>query len=61
MTAEFMNLLGYDAMTVGNHEFDDGPEILRAFTDAVEFPILMSNADLDRRADARATRSRSPP
>ncbi len=46
MTAEFMNLLGYDAMTVGNHEFDDGPEVLSAFTDAVEFPILMSNADI---------------
>ena len=46
MTAEFMNLMGYDAMTVGNHEFDDGPQVLRDFVDAVEFPILMSNADL---------------
>ncbi|SDE86006.1 bifunctional metallophosphatase/5'-nucleotidase [Limimaricola pyoseonensis] len=46
MTAEFMNQLGYDAMTVGNHEFDDGPEVLRAFIDAVEFPVLMSNADV---------------
>mgnify|MGYP000259440218 FL=1 len=46
MTAEFMNQLGYDAMTVGNHEFDDGPEVLRSFIDAVEFPILMSNADV---------------
>ncbi len=43
--AEFMNKLGYDAMTVGNHEFDDGPEVLRGFVDAVDFPILMSNAD----------------
>ena len=25
--AEMMNALGYDAMTVGNHEFDDGPEV----------------------------------
>lgn len=46
MTAEFMNKLGYDAMTVGNHEFDDGPEVLKGFTEAVSFPILMSNADL---------------
>ena len=46
MTAEFMNKLGYDAMTVGNHEFDDGPEVLGAFVDAVDFPILMSNADI---------------
>jgi 5'-nucleotidase/UDP-sugar diphosphatase len=40
-----MNQLGYDAMTVGNHEFDDGPEVLRGFVDALNFPILMSNAD----------------
>ncbi len=46
MAAEFMNLLGYDAMTVGNHEFDDGPEVLRGFMDTINFPILMSNADV---------------
>jgi 5'-nucleotidase / UDP-sugar diphosphatase len=46
MTAEFMTKLGYDAMTVGNHEFDDGPEVLRGFMDAVGFPVLMSNADV---------------
>ncbi|MCF6303855.1 MAG: 5'-nucleotidase C-terminal domain-containing protein [Rhodobacteraceae bacterium] len=46
MAAEFMNLLGYDAMTVGNHEFDDGPEVLRGFMDALEFPVLMTNADV---------------
>ena len=44
--AEMMNKLGYDAMTVGNHEFDDGPEVLRGFMDAVDFPVLMSNADV---------------
>ncbi len=46
MAAEFMNRLGYDAMTVGNHEFDDGPEVLRGFVDTVDFPVLMSNADI---------------
>ena len=46
MTAEFMNKLGYDAMTVGNHEFDDGPEVLKGFVEAVKFPVLMSNADI---------------
>mgnify|MGYP005993970783 FL=1 len=45
LAAEMMNKLGYDAMTVGNHEFDDGPEVLRGFMDAVDFPVLMSNAD----------------
>jgi 5'-nucleotidase/UDP-sugar diphosphatase len=44
--AEMMNAIGYDAMTVGNHEFDDGPEVLRAFIEAVDFPILLANADL---------------
>jgi len=44
--AEMMNTLQYDAMTVGNHEFDDGPEILREFAESVSFPILMSNGDV---------------
>ncbi len=46
VAAEMMNSLGYDAMTVGNHEFDDGPVVLRAFADTVEFPVLMSNGDV---------------
>ncbi len=46
--AEMMNALGYQAMTVGNHEFDDGPEVLRGFMDAVGFPVLMSNADISK-------------
>ena len=48
VAAEMMNRLGYDAMTVGNHEFDDGPETLRLFTKNVDFPVLMSNADLSK-------------
>ena len=46
LAAEMMNKLGYDGMTVGNHEFDDGPEVLAGFMDAVDFPVLMSNADV---------------
>lgn len=46
MAAEMMNMLGYDGMTVGNHEFDDGPEVLAEFMATVEFPVLMSNADV---------------
>jgi 5'-nucleotidase len=44
--AEMMNALGYNAMTVGNHEFDDGPAVLRGFMDAIGFPILLANADI---------------
>ncbi|MDH3262493.1 MAG: 5'-nucleotidase/apyrase family protein [Paracoccaceae bacterium] len=46
VAAEMMNKMGYDAMTVGNHEFDDGPEALKGFIDTIGFPILMSNADI---------------
>ena len=45
LAAEMMNQMGYTAMTVGNHEFNHGPETLRGFVEAVEFPVLMSNAD----------------
>jgi 5'-nucleotidase/UDP-sugar diphosphatase len=41
--AEFMNGIGFDAMAVGNHEFDDGPEGLRDFIDIVEFPVISGN------------------
>jgi 5'-nucleotidase / UDP-sugar diphosphatase len=46
--AFFMNLLGYDAMVLGNHEFDDGTETLGRFIDAVDFPILAANVDASR-------------
>jgi 5'-nucleotidase len=39
---------GYDAMAVGNHEFDDGPQGLRDFLDQVEFPVLSANIDVSR-------------
>lgn len=41
--AEFMNAIGFDAMAVGNHEFDDGPDGLNAFIDRVNFPIVSGN------------------
>ena len=44
--AFFMNRLGYDAMTLGNHEFDDGPATLAAFIKALRFPVVVANLDL---------------
>lgn len=41
--AEFLNLMGTDAMVVGNHEFDDGEDGLATFLGEVEFPVLGSN------------------
>lgn len=48
LAAEMMNALGFEAMAVGNHEFDDGPSVLRDFAEAAQFPLLMANADISR-------------
>ena len=42
----FMNAMGYDAMCVGNHEFDSGPAVLAAFVDGAEFPVISANIDV---------------
>ncbi len=41
--ADFMNGIGFDAMAVGNHEFDNGPEELAKFLDRAKFPIISGN------------------
>ena len=41
--AAVMNAMGYQAMAIGNHEFDDGPLELREFIDAVNFPLVSAN------------------
>ena len=40
---EFLNMIKPDAMAVGNHEFDDGPETLARFIDKAEFPVISAN------------------
>lgn len=52
-TIEVMNLAGYDAMTVGNHEFAHGVENLRALARGARFPMLACN--IEREADRDAT------
>jgi 5'-nucleotidase/UDP-sugar diphosphatase len=42
----FMNELGYDAMTIGNHEFDDGPGVLGSFIQGANFPVVSANVDV---------------
>ena len=47
---EFMNLMGYDVMTFGNHEFDSGstPEghkVLADFIKNAKFPFVSANID----------------
>lgn len=41
--AEFLNQMKFDAMTVGNHEFDDGEDALAPFLDVIQFPVLSAN------------------
>ncbi len=38
-----MNLLGYDAMAVGNHEFDKPPVVLKMQRELATFPMLSAN------------------
>ncbi len=38
-----MNRLGYDAMAVGNHEFDKPPEVLAKQRGWINFPMLAAN------------------
>ncbi|XP_059178708.1 snake venom 5'-nucleotidase-like isoform X2 [Physella acuta] len=47
VSAQFMNLIRYDAMAVGNHEFDKGVEGLEPFAKNLTFPLLSSNMKLD--------------
>ncbi len=41
--SRIMNTMKYDAMTVGNHEFDNGDTTLAKFVDALQFPIVTSD------------------
>lgn len=50
---EFMNLMNYDAITLGNHEFDYGPEALASFFNSARgddgsgftVPVIASNLE----------------
>lgn len=40
-----LNMLEIDAMTLGNHEFDGGPDALVSFLDMADFPLISANVD----------------
>jgi len=44
----FMNVIGYRAMAVGNHEFDRGPQVLANFAKMASFPLLSANLDVSQ-------------
>ncbi|MFF5882130.1 bifunctional metallophosphatase/5'-nucleotidase [Streptomyces sp. NPDC014603] len=54
--AQAMNAIGYDAVALGNHEFNYGIETLRAFERQCRFPLLGANA-----VDAKTLRPAFPP
>jgi len=44
---EVMNEINFDAMIVGNHEFDFGQKVLRERIEEAKFPVLCANVELD--------------
>lgn len=47
----FMQQLGYDAMCIGNHEFDDGIKTLSDFISSAKFPVLCANFDFSNESN----------
>jgi 5'-nucleotidase len=45
---DMLNRLGLDAMTLGNHEFDRGPELTAEMVRRAEFPVVSANVDAAR-------------
>lgn len=43
---EMMNQIGYDAITIGNHEFDFGMENLARLYQKANFPVVCANYDV---------------
>ena len=46
--AQILNLMRYDAMTLGNHEFDNGEATLAAFLKALKIPVVNTNIDFSQ-------------
>ena len=44
---EMMNLIGYDAITIGNHEFDEGHENMKRLFAIAQFDVLSANLTID--------------
>ncbi|KAJ3168544.1 hypothetical protein HDU88_001434 [Geranomyces variabilis] len=56
VSATLMNQMKYDAMTVGNHEFDKGVEYAASFFQNLTFPVVSSNIDFTGPAKPLAAR-----
>jgi 5'-nucleotidase / UDP-sugar diphosphatase len=47
----YMNMIGYDAMCLGNHEFDRGLQPLVNFANLARFPIVSTNLDTSKQPE----------
>ena len=53
-----VDAIGYDALAIGNHEFDFGPEVLAAFIERTgDVPFLSANLDLADEPELQALAS----
>jgi 5'-nucleotidase/UDP-sugar diphosphatase len=50
---KLMNMVGFDAFVLGNHEFDDGNAALSRFIQQANFPILAANIDFSQSQDLK--------
>ncbi|EDW01383.1 GH21407 [Drosophila grimshawi] len=57
LAADLMNMLNPDAMSLGNHEFDDKVEGLLPFLNKVQFPVVCANLDLAKVPKMKAIKS----
>ena len=54
-----LDLIGYDALAIGNHEFDFGPDVLADFIESFSLtdpPFLSSNLDVSQEPQWKAMR-----
>lgn len=56
-----MNRIGYDAVTVGNHEFNYGLDFLDRALSGAAFPVVTANVLRKRATDPRRDRTLLPP
>ncbi len=54
--AKVLNAIGYDAITLGNHDFDFGPDVLAEFIQSVDesVPFLSANLDFSKEKELSA-------
>ena len=61
VVVDWMNHLGYDAVAVGNHEFDHGIDVAERLAQAAEFPFLAANLYQEQGGERPAWLGRGTP